>query len=81
MRLVMKWADAQAADDSRDRVPRHLDQFAILGCGFALRGHGGHEVSSGDGRLQAAIAMIGGTGSFGGYYCEFQVSSSRPCGD
>jgi hypothetical protein len=37
--------DAQAADDARDRVPGHLDQFAGLGRGGALRrGHGRHDV-------------------------------------
>ena len=35
--------DAQAADDPRDRVPRHLDQFAALvaahgGCGCGRHG-------------------------------------------
>src|SRR5262249_53237764 len=37
--------NAQAADDSRDRVPRHLDEFAGFASGFALGcDYGGHMV-------------------------------------
>jgi hypothetical protein len=42
--------DAEAADDARDRIPRHLDEPTRLGSlGPLGRGHGCHDCSFGVG--------------------------------